>query len=174
MPATKGQKYNIQPKTRIKKVFDKVVESGGSVSKAMTEVGYKPGHAKNPQKITKSKSWEKLLQTHLPDSLLAKSHKELLNQRRIEYFVFPKKMEDEEIMDHVTAAGLRTIVIRESDKGKLAFYSIADAQAKKFALEMAYKLKGKNPKEDPDSALDGEIKVLLIQVNNVINPKPNN
>lgn len=51
-------------------------------------------------------------------------------------------MEDEEIKDHVTAAGLTVITIRSSEKGKLAFYSIPDVQAKKAALDMAYKLKG--------------------------------
>ncbi len=91
-------------------------------------------------------------------------------------------MDDEEIKGHVESAGLTLIVTRESDKGKLAFYSIADSQAKSKALEMAYKLKGKFTDEssipkaitnynfifsdnvrDKVKIIDAEIKDLLTQ-----------
>ena len=78
----------------------------------------------------------------LKDDDLAKKHKELLEQKQLAYFTFPKTMEDEEITEHVTAAGMRVIVIRPSDKGKLAFYSIEDGAVRSKALDMAYKIKG--------------------------------
>lgn len=84
----------------------------------------------------------KAIQDALGDDLLAKNHLELLEQKRTDYFVFSSKMSDEEIIDHVKAAGFEVIVVRESDRGKLAFYSVADANAKGKALDMAYKIKG--------------------------------
>lgn len=78
----------------------------------------------------------------LDDDFLASAHAQLFNQVRVEYFVFPKKMSDEEITEHIASIGIKVITIRESDRGKLAFYSLPDAVAIKGALEMAFKLKG--------------------------------
>lgn len=172
-----------------KKVLDNLSENGGNIGKAILDAGYSESIAKTPQKITESKTFLEVLEDALPDDLLSSHHKELLEQRRIEYFVFPKKMEDEEIKAHVLAAGLKVIVIRESDKGKLAFYSISDPQARSKALEMAYKLKGKfgdgdkpkptgntynfifsGPVQEKVKIIDAEIKDLLTADTDVQTP----
>jgi hypothetical protein len=141
----KKQRKFTRPNTarKHKKVLDNLTENGGNMRRAILDAGYSQEVADNPQKITESKTFLEVLEDSLPDEKLSKAHEELLEQKRIEYFVFPKKMDDEEIKGHVESAGLRLIVTRESDKGKMAFYSIPDAQAKSKALEMAYKLKGK-------------------------------
>lgn len=175
-----------RPTTAIKhkKVLDNFTENGGSMRKAIKAAGYSQELADNPQKIVESKTFLEVLEEYLPDDVLSKNHKELLEQKRIEYFVFPKKMDDKEIKGHVEAAGLRLIVVRESDKGKLAFYSVPDAQAKSKALEMAYKLKGKfgdderpkptgntynfifsAPVQEKVKIIDAEIKDLLTNEN---------
>lgn len=87
----------------------------------------------------------------LSDDLLLTNHKKLFDQRQVSYFVFPKSMEDEEIVAHVNANGIDVITVRESDKGKMAFYSIPDAQAIKAGLDMGYKLKGSYA---PDKAIN--------------------
>lgn len=75
--------------------------------------------------------------------LLTEKHLELLEQTRIDYFVFPKWMEDDEIVIHVEdATGIKVLNVRETEKGKMAFYAIADAQARGKALDLAYKLRG--------------------------------
>lgn len=84
----------------------------------------------------------KSLGEQIPDSLIVDKLIGLLNQKQLNYFVFPKKMEDEEIKEHLKANGLDTIVVRESDKGKMAFYSIDDANAIKGAIDMTLKMKG--------------------------------
>lgn len=144
MKEKKQRKFS-RPTTAIKHklVLDKIGENGGNVAQALREVGYSEKIVDNPQRVLESKTFLEVLEDSLPDEKLSKAHEELLEQKRIEYFVFPKKMEDEEIKGHVESAGLRLIVTRESDKGKMAFYSIPDANAKSKALEMAYKLKGK-------------------------------
>lgn len=81
------------------------------------------------------------IQRVLNDEYLAEKHASLFKQKRVDYFVFPKFMSDEEIVEHVASVGIKVITVRESDKGKMAFYAIDDANAIKAALDMAYKIK---------------------------------
>lgn len=67
-----------------KKAFDKVLENGGNVSRAMMDTGYTVATAKTPKKLTTSKGWQELMDEHLPDKLLATKHLELLNSEREE------------------------------------------------------------------------------------------
>lgn len=99
------------------------------------------------ENLTKPKI-EQAVTEALSDTLLNDSHVKLFKQKQLAYFTFPKNMEDEEIKNHVEANGLQLIVIRPSDKGKLAFYSIDDAQAISKALDMGYKIKGKYAPEE--------------------------
>jgi hypothetical protein len=140
-----------------KKILDELTENGGSMRQAILKVGYSQDIADTPQKITNSITWKQVLEKYFPDDILAEKHTELLEQKKIEYFVFPKSMDDEEIKEHVLSAGLTVIVIRETDKGKMAFYSIADAQAKSKALEMAYKIKGKYSDETAPKSQVGNV-----------------
>lgn len=78
----------------------------------------------------------------LSNDFLADKHKELFEQKKVDYFVFPKSMPDEEIIGHVKSSGIEVITVRTTEKGKLAFYSLPDSQAIKGGLEMAYKIKG--------------------------------
>lgn len=84
----------------------------------------------------------KSIAEQIPDEDLVEKHRSLLKQKQLAYFTFSKEMSDGEIITHVNEAGFEVIVIRPSDKGKLAFYSIDDAQAISKGLDMAYKIKG--------------------------------
>ncbi len=99
---------------------------------------------------------------HLDEETLAANHKKLFEQVRVEYFVFPKTMEDEEIVAHVKAAGIDVITIRPSDKGKMAFYSIPDSNAIKSGLDMAYKIKGTYAAESSTINI-GKIEAILVK-----------
>ncbi len=57
-----------------------LMESKGkkSVSQAMREAGYPATTAKNPQQLTRSKSWEALIEDYLPEEKLLKPHREQL------------------------------------------------------------------------------------------------
>ena len=90
-----------------------MVENGGIASKAIADAEYSPSMAHNPHRITESKGWAELMNKHLPDSALAKKHRELLNKR--EYRTFDGNSED---------IGPET-------------------QAVSKALDMAYRLKGR-------------------------------
>lgn len=120
------------PTIRQQNAFDKIVENGGNVSKAMREVGYSEETAKTPQKLTESKGWQELVEEHIPDSLLMEKHKDLLN--------VPK-------------------VVRRFKKGELeSEYEELDSQAIKAGLDMAYKLKGHYaPEKKVNLNLNGEV-----------------
>jgi len=129
------------PTIKQKKAFKEVLK-GSTITGAMKKAGYSESTTTTTGKLTNTDGWKELMNKYLPDDKLADHHNQLLNQKRLDYFVFPKNMEDEEIEISVKEAGLKVVNIRMSDKGKMAFYSTDDAMAKKSALDMAYKLKG--------------------------------
>lgn len=143
---------------RQQKAINAIVGNGGNISKGMLEAGYAPTTANKTEKLVNSKAWPELMEKYLPNDLIAKKHKALFNQKQLDYFVFPKAMEDEEITEHVTAAGLKVIVIRQTEKGKMAFYSNDDPQAIAKATDMAYKLKGSYA---PEKTLNLNVEVTV-------------
>lgn len=76
------------------------------------------------------------------EELVEEAHESLLTAVRLDYFVFPKMMKDEEITEHVEAQGLTVLNIRPSEKGKLAFYSIPDGQSRGKGIEIHHKVQG--------------------------------
>jgi hypothetical protein len=122
--------------------FKEITENHRSVRSAMLVAGYDEDTANKPKNLTESLGFKELVSKYLPDELLTEAHRRQFNQVRLDYFVFPKTMADDEIEAHVNAAGIEVIVIRLSDKGKMAFYSIPDSMAITKALDLAYKLKG--------------------------------
>lgn len=130
------------PTIKQKIAFEKSVENRGSLAEGMREAGYSEATINNPKDLTESKGWKELLEEYLPDSLLSQKHKELLNAKQVQRFIFPTRIKDEEIIATVNEAGFKVITIRPSPMGKMAFYSIENAKAMKDALDMAYKLKG--------------------------------
>lgn len=104
----------------------------------------------NPEvaKVIASQNLTKLNVSEAIDNVLSKErldekHTQLLHQQRLDYFVFPKWMEDDDIVIHVEdATGIRVINIQPTEKGKFAWYATADAQTQSKALDLAYKLRG--------------------------------
>lgn len=92
-------------------------------------------------RLLKQEKIQKGVASALPDDLLARKHNELFDLKQVEYFSFPRTMNDEEIVEHVASAGIQVISIRITEKSKLAFYAMPDGQAIKSALDMAYKIK---------------------------------
>jgi len=76
MPVKKGQKYNIEPKPRIKAAFDKIVGNCSTEKQALLDAGYKPKTARRPTVVKNTKSWAILMERYMPDEKLAKVHNE--------------------------------------------------------------------------------------------------
>lgn len=121
---------------RIEKTAQIVLEGNGktSVSKAMREAGYPKATAKNPQQLTRSKKWEKLMEKFLPDNHLATKHREFLDAPRIVRTFKKGDLETE---------------IEETDSNAVR------------ALDMAYKIKGNYSAEKRDISFSDEDRKVL-------------
>ena len=98
-------------------------------TQAMIDAGYSKTYAESGE-IKKKKTWQQLMEIYLPDDLLAEKHYQLLHAKELDYFVFPKSMKDEEIEERMAEAGTKLIVVRNSDKGKMAFYAKPNSRHK--------------------------------------------
>lgn len=141
----------------------KIVEYRGNVSKAMREAGYKPATAKNPKNLTESLGWNELMDRHLGDDALLTKHEELLNSTSIGHMVFPLAMSDEEITELIKSVNCTPQKFMHGDTANHCWFWMPDNRAVKDALDLAYKIKSKYPKE-------GGLQVdTLNQQNNYIN-----
>src|SRR3990167_3020698 len=102
-----------------KRAFVEVV-NGSKLTEAMRIAKYATSTTKRTNKLTRTKVWEELMKKELPDGLLAKRHKELLDKREV-FKMF-------------------------NGEGKLI--DQPETQAVSRALDMAYKLKGHYPQGD--------------------------
>ncbi len=169
------------------KAFKEVGVNGGNISKAMKAAGYGKEVSKRTDKLTKTKGWKELMEKHLPDSLLGKKHKELLESRKLEHMTFPPLREpkeaDEELSDDMDEESLGEVVdvggeqisdedikdmlasvncvVRKIVHGEMArhvYFWAKDNRSVKEALDMAYKLKGKYaPEKTVNLNIDTEI-----------------
>jgi len=128
-----------------KKFVKTLLENGGNGVRAALEAydtdSYNTAGVIAHENLKKPKI-QKAIAERIQDDDLEAAHVSLLNAVRLDYFVFPKSMSDEEITGHVSAQGLTVINIRPSEKGKLAFFSLPDGAARGKGLELGYKLKG--------------------------------
>lgn len=76
------------------------------------------------------------------DDQIDEAFTKLINLKRIDYFVFPLFMDNKEIEEHINAQGIEVLNIRESDRGKLAFYAVPDGRALGKALDIWTKISG--------------------------------
>lgn len=126
-----------------KRAFTRVVENGGNVSRAMMEVGFSPATAKTPQKLTTSKGWQELMELHLSDASIAKRHKELLNSHFVDHMVFPLAMTEKEITALLLEVNCVARRFMHAETQTHVWFFAPDNKARKDAIDMAYKLKGR-------------------------------
>jgi hypothetical protein len=134
------------------RAFKNIMENGGNVTAGMREAGYAESTINNPGNLTKSRTWEQLMDEFLPDSKLMDVNKEGLDAVRT-----------------ISA----TVIIRSNDptvKNKQAtsrdvdFIDVPDFAIRHKYLETALKIKGKliEKVKNEHSGVDGEpISVLF-------------
>lgn len=100
---------------------------GKTISEAMIAMSYSKSAANKPKVVTETRSWQALMDEHLPQDLVAERHAELLNKRetRVETYGRGKNRRHEVV-----------------DLGP-------DVSAVRGALDMAYKLRGSFKSEAP-------------------------
>lgn len=137
-----------KPTARQRRAFELLAEKGRTKGQAMLEAGYSEVVAASPTKVTESLGWKQLLDEYLPEDELAKHHKQLLNLTKIEHMVFPMATTDDEIKELIRLQGCEVKKIQHGDTATHVWYFLPDANAKKNALEMAYKMRGSFEKDN--------------------------
>ena len=164
---------NDMPTEKQKKAAEKIVENHGNISKTMKDVGYSENTAKNPKNLTDSDGWKELMETALSDEKLLDKHNELLNSTGIDHLVFPLGPKDEddinfsggkskpseaevpekykerttltdkEIIEMLAEVNCKVRRIVHGQTARHVYFWSADNKARKDALDMAYKIKGR-------------------------------
>ena len=131
------------PTYKQKLVASKLVENGGNIGKAMVDAGYSPATAKTPQKITKSKGWQELMQGYFPDEELVKAHRSLLDAEKQSTYTFSKSDSNRSIKEIIESIpSNKLIYVRKTKTHKIAYYAEPDNVTISKALDLAYKVKG--------------------------------
>ena len=79
---TKKVKIQEQHKLLLKTISENI-RKGMSMGEAMLSVGYSVAYSKSTNHLKETESWQELMKTHLPDTLLAEKHKQILNKTEI-------------------------------------------------------------------------------------------
>jgi len=103
------------------------------IGEILKESGYSESVCKSPQRVTKSKGWEKLMEEYFPTEYLYKIHKKLLNKKEI--------------------ISYRGTIIRTNQPH-------SDV---KYALSMIYKLKGMDKEYEQFDTRDKDIQSLSMK-----------
>lgn len=104
------------PSFRMKKLAVAMVAKGSkSLAQEMKKVGYSENTARAPSKITRSQSWQALMDQYLPQDLIARKHSELLEAEDVVFIPRGKKILEKRRPDHM---------------------------ARRAGIEMAHKLRG--------------------------------
>lgn len=147
MTERKTQTTPVTRMTRKKKKFvDSFVEQGVAAEAARQAFDIDPDN----KQLASSMGSEYLakpdikaeITRRITPELVEKAHQSLLDAVRLDYFVFSKSMPDDEITSHVEAQGLTVISIRQTEKGKMAFFSLPDGAARGKGIELYHKVHG--------------------------------
>ena len=122
------------PTIKQKMAAAKLLGNHGNISKTMREVGYSENTVNTPGYLTESQGWQELMAKQLPDSMLMRKHRALLNKKE-------------------------SIVSFENGRKTVTKTKEVDPFAVSKGLELAYKIKGKYT--DSNSLNIGELKVTV-------------
>lgn len=116
-----------------------------SMGQIMLAAGYSKSSAENPKVLTDSQDWQDMMEEFLPDKLLLKKHKQLLEAKKIERIEFPAYVTQETIRAIILDAGCKPRNFETNPFTGIisVWYWAPDARAQQAALTLAYHLKGK-------------------------------
>jgi len=152
----KKKKTVIKTKRNIRQELTlKNLEKGMSMSKAMSEAGYKEGYSHNPQELKEKKSWQELMDKYIPRDLVASKHNELMKSVTVKEFNFPDTVSEKDIKAFAkgvseTTTYVKEVVSKVNSKGIptssshrwVVFAVVPNGMDVKAAIDMAIKLRG--------------------------------
>lgn len=131
------------PTLRQKLAFEKTIENNGNVSKSMRESGYSKSHSCNPQILTNSKGFQKLLNKYAPERDLIVKATKMLEQCNIEHKDFPASLSIDIIKELFKKSMIEVlhIEIKPNEKTTVYFKQV-DALTQDKALDKLLRLHG--------------------------------
>lgn len=149
-----------------KKLAEIVRKSKGqkhiTIGKILKEAGYSTTVSESPTKVTESKGFKLLMDEYLPEDLVFKTHRDLLEQATLSHYKMDAKLKDEEIesiVHSVRGCKVIKIVRYKNDPIVTVYYWIPDGNTRKAAADMAYKIRGTYAPEKQEHKITG-IKVI--------------
>ena len=91
---------------RQKKVLEKVGQ-GLPVSRAMREAGYSESYSNNPQRVRRTETFQQIFDKYVPDSLISKATRQLVNDRQPFTYEFPASYTEDEVHDAMRKKGVK-------------------------------------------------------------------
>jgi hypothetical protein len=127
-----------------------------SMGRLMREAGYSVNFSKKPSVLVESDNFQRLLEKHLPDTLLTSTHGQLIKASRLGSYVFKGSQKDDEIRQVIEKVEgcelIRIATYKENGKlKKRAYFKAPDNQTRQRAISEAYRLKNKYPIEQQDN-----------------------
>lgn len=115
----------------------------GIGKKELMSMGYSPSYAQQVSRVRSSKSFAALLEEYMPDDEVLEQHNDLMRSRKLDHMIFPSTIEDEEIAQLLADVNCVLRKVVHNAQAKHAYFWSPDNRARKDALDMIYKLKGK-------------------------------
>ena len=100
------------------KAAQKLVGTGGNVTAAMREAGYKENTINTPSKLTESKAWPELMEKYYPDEKITKIQNKLLGAKFLREDTFPLELTENEVRKIIRSAGGKLSLIKNFPKRK--------------------------------------------------------
>jgi len=122
-----------------------------TMGKLMLDAGYSLAYSQSPERLTKNKTFQELLEQYLPDDLLTNNHSSIIDAKSIDHRTFPLAMSDEEMTEVIeSVAGCVVQKIQHGDQANHIWYWTPDNTNRLNAIKEAYKIKNKYPAEQLD------------------------
>ena len=129
-----------------------------TIGRILREAGYSEAMAIAPQKVTQSKGFVELLSEYMPDDMVAKVHKDLLNAAKLDSYKMDAKLNDQEITDIIESVGgckVRKILRFKRDAFVTVYFWSPDGNSRKAAIDMFNKIKGNYAPEKQEHKIIG-------------------
>jgi len=156
--------YDPRQLIAVKKLSEIVRKSKGkkvTIERVLKEAGYSSYYSKQGQRALKGIRFQKLLEKHLPDALIAETHEGVLKASKLDHYVFPARENNGEIKKVIeSVAGCKLVKIRRQKNWKRAYFLTPENPSRIRAIAEAYKLKDKYPAEK--HKVEGEIKTVKV------------
>lgn len=118
----------------------KTVEDGRSLRQAIRDAGFSQSTADHPKRITDSK-WFKAALTDYEDE--ANIVRDLKHSARLDHYVFPLSMKDEEIVELIEGIpGCKVRKIKHGETQTWAYFWTPDNKSRNDILDKIWKLRG--------------------------------